>query len=80
MKFNSRSNALNNWYDVGLERTEAKFISGKPNAKLTHIQNVQNSKCTKFKNTRQNTEFVKIKAEKDMAKQQNRGHGRVTKH
>ena len=57
----------------GLETAKAKVISGKPNAKLTHIQNVH-------KNTRQNTKFVKIKPEKDMARQQNKGHGRVTKH
>ena len=63
-------NALNNWYGAGLERTKAKVISGKPYAKLTHIQNVN-------KNTRENTKIVKIKPEKDMAKQQNRGDGRV---
>ena len=73
MEFNSRLNDLNNWYGAGLERTKAKVISGEPNAKLTHIQNVH-------KNTRQNTKFVKIKPEKDMAKQHNRGHGKVTKH
>ena len=54
MEFNSRLNALNNWYGTGLERTKAKVISGKPNAKPTHIQNVH-------KNTRENTKFVKIK-------------------
>ena len=73
MEFHSLLDALNNWYGAGLEKTKAKVISGKPNAKLTHIQNVH-------KNTRENTKFVKIKPEKDMAKQQNRGHGRVTKH
>ena len=66
MEFNSRPNALNNWYGARLERTKKKVISGKPNAKLTHIQNVH-------KNTRENTKFVKIKSEKDMAKQQNMG-------
>ena len=40
MEINSRLNALNNWYYAGLERTKAKIITGKPNAKLTHIQNV----------------------------------------
>ena len=73
MEFNSRLNALNNWYGAGLERTKAKVIPGKPNAKFTHIQNLH-------KNTRQTTKFFKLKPEKDMAKQQNRGHGRVTKH
>ena len=58
MEFNSRLNALNNWYGAGLKRTKAKVISGKSNAKLTHVQNVH-------KDTRQNADFVKIKAEKD---------------
>ena len=51
----------------------AKVISGKPNIKFTHIQNVH-------KNRRENTKFFKIKPEKDMANQQNRGHRGVTKH
>ena len=73
MEFNSHLNVLNNWYGTGLERTKANVISGKLEAKVTHIQNVH-------KNTRKNTKFVKMIPEKDMAKQQNRGHGRVTKH
>ena len=72
MEFNSRLNALYNWYGTGLEKTKAKVISGSQMQNL-HTKNVH-------KNTRENTKFVKIKPEKDMAKQQNRGHGRVTEH
>lgn len=53
-----------------MERKEAKFIARKPNAKLLCIQEV-------YKNTRQDTEFVMIKAKKNMAKQQNRPSGRA---
>ena len=44
MEFKPRLNTLNKWYGAGLERTKAKVISGKPNAKLTRIQNVQKKK------------------------------------
>ena len=56
----------------GRERKRKSFLASQMQNN-THIQNIH-------KNTRQITKFVKIKPEKDMAMQQKRGQGRVTKH
>ena len=53
------------------ERKRKSFLA-------SQMQNLHAFK-TYTKNTRQNTEFVTIKAEKNMVEKQNRGHRGVTK-